>query len=71
MKTISCCNCRYFEPSEIMEGAGECRRQPPVVVDALAKSAGTNMSSSYEVVYQASFFPHVDQSSWCGEFQPA
>lgn len=54
----TCAACRHFSPADHTtdEGAGECRKNPPVIVQV-----GVDLFRSA--------FPDVAETDWCGEFE--
>jgi hypothetical protein len=71
VRDYKCGNCRFFCQKIDDEGAGICRRYPPVVIAAVS-SERTGSDSSYDglaEVYSnaSSEFPLVDSNDWCGE----
>jgi hypothetical protein len=62
MKSPRCRDCRFFVGQK---GGGECRRHPPTMVLAPAKTLqGMDMVPS-------AAFPPVTTETWCGEFRGA
>jgi hypothetical protein len=67
----SCGNCRFYEHRSIDIG-GDCRRNPPTIVNALITPQQAIASASSEaepIVMWASRFPIVDVADWCGEWR--
>jgi hypothetical protein len=67
----SCGNCRFYEHRNIDIG-GDCRRSPPIIVDALIAPVQTGEASAVEaepLIMWASRFPIVDVADWCGEWR--
>ena len=50
METQRCENCRNWDPDE---PSGQCRAQPPVVVDSSGKTK----------------FPRIEPSEWCASWK--
>ncbi len=55
-----CQSCRFYCVEQNREGAGLCRRRPPVVPTRM----GDRFSND------SAIFPVVFDDDWCGEFEP-
>ncbi len=67
-KARQCLNCEYWQPDGGGGTAGECRRNPPLIMivyggDKEAREAGED--ESQEVVV----WPPTEPEWWCGEFK--
>ena len=54
----TCGNCRYW--STTVYDQGECRKRPPVIVDALCGPDGE--------IFGATYWPVTIERDWCGEW---
>ena len=65
VRTSTCENCRHYKSGE--DGSGECRRNPPVVVDAIVRLVLENVEDADfgSAVEAASQWPVVYDDS-CG-----
>lgn len=65
----SCENCRFWK--DRMRAVGECRRRPPIIVDAGAKKALQEESWSEVVdsLWDYSRWPKTFDLDWCGEHE--
>jgi len=55
---VTCKDCKYYLPGQVKhELGGECRRNPPVLIQVMGRWEST--------------YPETDGSGWCGEFESA
>jgi hypothetical protein len=56
--TTTCKDCWFFERTNV--AGGQCRRYPPKTFDTLVINQNND-----------GVFPNVNESWWCGEWEPA
>lgn len=65
----SCENCRFW--NSVMSDVGECRRRPPVIVDAGVSKAlqDEDWTEVIESIWNYTEWPETFENNWCGEHE--
>lgn len=67
MSNQRCEDCIYWENLENIEGTGNCRESPPVIVESLL-SDDDNADVQIDI---ATRFPITFHADWCGKWKSA
>lgn len=64
-----CLTCRYYDEVDQKNTLfGQCRRNPPKIVDSKVEKTHKT-DNAYEAIYYATAFPIVRMNSMCGEWK--
>lgn len=66
----ACATCRFWEQSSLPgeSDTGRCRRNPPVIVNAVAQKRLNEGGLVLDATLDASTYPGTFAWEWCGEF---
>lgn len=65
MDRHDCSTCASFMPCISVDGLGECRNQPPVIVPNLIPEVAVGGDPSEEELHVTSRWPIVRADAWC------